>query len=87
MWVIRAPHTRGLIAMPDPQLEEFCRIGSLQDYRPDVFRRHQRHMRDVVQPRLDERDQLIEENAALTEEVATLKKSRKATTSTAAVPA
>lgn len=51
--------------MPDPQLQEFCSVYSLQTYRPDVFRRHQRHVRDVIQPQLDEREALLAENATL----------------------
>lgn len=41
-------------------------MGSL---RLDVFRRMQRLFRDEVNPRLDERDRLLEENAALKAEV------------------
>ena len=55
--------------MPDPQLQEFCGVGSLQTYRPDVFRRHQRYVRDVVQPQLEERDALLIENADLREKL------------------
>ena len=58
--------------MPDPQLDAFCRIGGPEQCRSDVFRRHQRYLRDEIQPKLDERDALIEENAALTSKVAEL---------------
>jgi len=58
--------------MPDPQLEEFCRIRGLSDCRPDVFRRIQRHVADTVQPRLDERDRLLEEKAELQTKVTAL---------------
>lgn len=45
--------------MPDPQLEQFCRIGSVAECRHDVFRRLQRYVRDEIQPKLDERDALL----------------------------
>lgn len=51
--------------MPDPQLEEFCRIRGLSDCRPDVFRRLQRYVADTIQPQLDERLTLLNENASL----------------------
>jgi NADH:ubiquinone oxidoreductase subunit D len=58
--------------MPDPHIEEFCRIGGVASCRQDVFRRFQRHLRDTVQDQLDERLRLIEENAALTSRMAEL---------------
>jgi NADH:ubiquinone oxidoreductase subunit D len=58
--------------MPDPQLEEFCRIRGVADCRPDVFRRLQRHVADTVQPRLDERERLLVENEELLTKVTAL---------------
>ena len=52
--------------MPDPLLEEFTRAHAL---RQDVFRRLQRHVRSVVQPKLDECDRLRTENAELQAEL------------------
>jgi hypothetical protein len=49
--------------------EEFCRAGTLQHH---ILRRMQRRVRDEIQPMLDEREQLIEENASLREQVAAL---------------
>jgi hypothetical protein len=49
--------------------EEFCRAGSLQ---PHILRRIQRRVRDEIQPMLDEREALIEENAKLREQIAAL---------------
>jgi hypothetical protein len=49
--------------MGHPLIEAFCRqSGQLQ---PEFYRRCQRVFRDEVQPMLDERDRLIEENATL----------------------
>jgi hypothetical protein len=49
--------------MGHPLIEAFCRqSGQLQ---PEFYRRCQRVFRDEVQPMLDERDRLLEENAAL----------------------
>jgi len=62
--------------MADPLLEEFARApGSL---RPDFFRRVQRHIRDVINPQLDERDRLLEENAQLRADLDKSKKRGKA---------
>jgi hypothetical protein len=52
-----------------PMFEEFCRAGALQHH---VLRRMQRRVRDEIQPMLDEREVLIEENASLREQVAAL---------------
>lgn len=57
--------------MADPKLDEFIRA---HDFKPSFLRDMQRYMRDIVQPRLDERETLIEQNHALAEEIATLKK-------------
>jgi hypothetical protein len=53
-----------------PLIDEFCRAHEL---RPEFFRRCQREFRSEVQPMLDQREQLLVENAALTAEVADLK--------------
>lgn len=53
--------------MIDPILAEAVRAFAL---RTDVFRRLQRHLRDVVDPQLEERLQLLEENAALKDALA-----------------
>ena len=55
--------------MGHPAIHEFCRVKSMGSLRLDVFRRMQRLFRDEVNPRLDERDRLLEENAALKAEV------------------
>lgn len=52
-----------------PLLDEFCRAHVLQ---PVPFRRMQRLMRSDIAPMLDERDRLLEENAQLRAEIATL---------------
>lgn len=59
--------------MGHPAINEFCRVKSIGSLRLDVFRRMQRLFRDEVNPRLDERDLLLEENAALKAEIETLK--------------
>jgi len=51
--------------MGHPLVEEFCRVHSPDQMRTEFFRRCQRVFRDEVQPQLDERDRLLEENAAL----------------------
>jgi len=43
-------------------LDEFCRAGEL---RPGKLHQFQREFRDQIQPLLDERERLLEENAAL----------------------
>jgi uncharacterized protein (UPF0335 family) len=55
--------------MAHPLLEEFCRASAL---RPEFFRRVQRVIRTEIQPLLEERERLIEENAALRQQVAEL---------------
>jgi regulator of replication initiation timing len=52
-----------------PVFEEFCRAREL---RPEVLHRIQRVVRTDIQPLLDERETLIEENAKLRERVAEL---------------
>jgi len=59
--------------MGHPAINEFCRVKSIGSLRLDVFRRMQRLFRDEVNPRLDERDLLLEENAALKAELEALK--------------
>lgn len=59
--------------MGHPAINEFCRVKSIGSLRLDVFRRMQRLFRDEVNPRLDERDVLLEENAALKAELEALK--------------
>ena len=51
--------------MGHPLLDEFCRVHSQDSLRPDFFRRCQRVFRDEIQPQLDEREQLLAENARL----------------------
>lgn len=36
----------------DPMIEEFCRVRTPQDIRPDVLRRWQAYLRDVIAPQL-----------------------------------
>ena len=59
--------------MGHPAINEFCRIFALDQMRPQAFRRFQRVFRDEVQPQLDERERLLEENAALKAEIETLR--------------
>jgi hypothetical protein len=53
--------------MGHPLVEAFCRQGGT--LQPEFYRRCQRVFREEVQPMLDERDRLIEENAALKAQV------------------
>ena len=55
--------------MGHPAINEFCRVKSLGLLRTETFRRMQRLFRDEVNPQLDEREQLLRENAALKAEV------------------
>jgi len=48
--------------MEDPMLDQFCRANTLQSH---FFRQFQRYCRDVIQPKLNEREALLEENARL----------------------
>ncbi len=56
--------------MGHPLIDEFCRAKD--SLRTEFFRRCQRVFRDEVQPQLDERDRLLEENAALKQQIETL---------------
>lgn len=58
--------------MGHPAINEFCRIRSLGSYRPVVFRRHQRVFMNEVNPLVDERDRLLEENGQLKARLADL---------------
>lgn len=60
-----------------PLLEEICRIPGLGACQATSFNRFQRLLRTDIQPMLDERDKLIEENAALREELTKAQKSKK----------
>jgi hypothetical protein len=57
--------------MADPKIEEFVRA---HDFKPSFLRDMQRYLRDTIQPLLDERDRVIEENHRLHEELIALKK-------------
>jgi regulator of replication initiation timing len=48
--------------MGHPLIDEFCRA---HDFRPDFLRRCQRVFRDEINPLLEEREQLLVENAHL----------------------
>ena len=61
--------------MADPKIEEFCRA---HDFKPSFLRDMQRYLREQIQPRLDERDVLIEQNHALSEELHALKNTQTA---------
>ena len=63
--------------MADPKIEEFCRAKGPDDFRLGKFRDLQAYLRDTIQPQLDERDRLIEENHRLHEENLTLQKKAK----------
>lgn len=54
--------------MGHPLLDDFCRQKGLE-LRPEYYRRCQRVFRDEVTPMLEERDRLLEENAALTAQI------------------
>jgi len=56
-----------------------CRCHSLKDVQNHAFRRWQREFREQVQPMLDEREKLIEENHELREQVARLEGQRSKT--------
>lgn len=64
--------------MGHPTIEEFCRAG---DLRPGMLRRFQREFREVIQPLLAEREQLLIEVEQLRAENTSLKpsKAKKAT--------
>jgi len=57
-------------------IEEFQRIHNPEACRFEVFRRLQRELRDEVQPLLDERERLRDENAALKKALADAAESR-----------
>jgi predicted nucleic acid-binding Zn-ribbon protein len=59
--------------MAHPVIEEINRCYHLNNVRDIAFRRWQRLLRDEVQPMLDEREKLIEENAALLEQIRLLR--------------
>lgn len=59
--------------MAHPLLEQFCRIQGISACQPHFFNRCQREFRDDLQPKLDERETLLVENAALKAENAELK--------------
>src|SRR5688572_10984044 len=46
------------LTMADPKLEEFCRA---HDFKPNFLRDMQRYLRDEIQPKLEEREQLLAE--------------------------
>ena len=70
--------------MGHPLIDEFCRINSLENMRFDFFRRCQRVFREDVQPQLDERERLLEENAALKADLERLTAPKRGKTETAA---
>jgi hypothetical protein len=59
--------------MAHPVIEEINRVYHTSNIRDIAFRRWQRLLRDEVQPMLDEREKLIEENAALSEQIRLLR--------------
>ncbi len=42
----------------DPMIEEFCRVRTPQDIRPDVLKRWQTYLRTQIQPKLDDLEEL-----------------------------
>lgn len=70
--------------MGHPLIDEFCRIYSPDGMRTEFFRRCQRVFRDEVQPQLDERDRLLEENATLKADLEKLTAPKRAKAETAA---
>jgi len=54
--------------MSQALMEEFCRVAGLE-LKPEFFRRCQREFRDGILPLLAERERLLEENAALKEQL------------------
>ncbi len=66
--------------MGHPTIDEFCRA---HDFQAHFLRRCQRVFREEVQPQLDERERLLDENAALKAQIETLTRGKKVS----AVPA
>jgi hypothetical protein len=60
--------------MADPKLEEFTRASSLQ---PQFLHALQRYVRETVQPQLEERERLLEENARLKTQLERADRTRK----------
>jgi hypothetical protein len=54
----------------DPVIQQIARARSIE---PHFLRKMKEHFIGVVQPQLDERERLLEENATLREEVETLR--------------
>jgi hypothetical protein len=46
-----------------PLIDEFCRVAGVGNCQSHFFNRCQREFRDQIQPLLDERERLLEENA------------------------
>lgn len=55
--------------MGHPLIDEFCRVPGVGACQPHFFNRCQREFRDTIQPLLDEREQLLVENATLKEAI------------------
>lgn len=51
--------------MGHPAIDEFCRINSLGNFRPETFRRMQRIFRDEINPQLDDRERTRKQIDAL----------------------
>lgn len=60
--------------MGHPLIDEFCRIAGVGSCQSHVFNRLQRELRDDIQPKLDERERVLEENAALKIQIEKLSK-------------
>jgi len=58
--------------MAHPLIEQFCRIPGYAACQPHFFNRMQRELHDDVQPKLDERERLLVENAELKEQLRAL---------------
>lgn len=63
--------------MGHPLIDDFCRVQGVGNCQAHFFNRCQRVFRDEVQPQLDERERLLEENAMLKAEIAKLTAKKK----------
>ena len=70
--------------MGHPIIDELCRVHGPDDMRFEFFQRCKRILRDEVNPMLDERERLLEENMALKADLEKLTAPKRAKAETAA---
>jgi hypothetical protein len=63
--------------MGHPLIDQFCSVKGPDHCRSDFFYRCQRVFREEVQPQLDERERLLEENAELKATIEKLRAKKK----------